>query len=285
MICIYHSRDLDGFCSAAIVKKKYPDCELFGYDYGQDFPFEKFEGVDVVMVDVSLPMKDMAKLSQITKSFLWIDHHKGAIEEYHKTAEAFSAIFGTRLLIGIAACELTWKHFFPNSRMPMAVQLLGEYDTWRNDLPLHWEKTILPFQFGMRLRAKKPEDIIYYLTSESAVIGPVIDSGNIVLQYQRSQDERAMKGSFAIEWEGYNVLCLNRGLCNSLTFDSVYTEEAHDILMPFYFNGCEWIYSIYTKKNINCVELAKKYGGGGHMQAAGFQTKTLLKEIQDVQSK
>ena len=29
------------------------------------------------------------------------------------------------------------------------------------------------------------------------------------------------------------------------------------------------------KKNIDCSEIAKKYGGGGHKQAAGFQCKEL----------
>ncbi len=59
MYCVYHSRDLDGYCSGAIVKKKYPDAVLIGFDYGQGL--QKLielipKGEDTIMVDVSLPI-------------------------------------------------------------------------------------------------------------------------------------------------------------------------------------------------------------------------------------
>ena len=38
MKCFYHSADLDGQCSGAIVKLARPDCELVGIDYGDPFP-------------------------------------------------------------------------------------------------------------------------------------------------------------------------------------------------------------------------------------------------------
>ena len=34
-ICFYHKADLDGVCSGAIVKHFVPDCELYGFDYGE----------------------------------------------------------------------------------------------------------------------------------------------------------------------------------------------------------------------------------------------------------
>ena len=40
-ICFYHRADYDGVCSAAIVKKFVPDCELYGIDYGDPFPWDK----------------------------------------------------------------------------------------------------------------------------------------------------------------------------------------------------------------------------------------------------
>ena len=39
MIGVYHNRDLDGFTSGAIIKLKYPDAKMIGYDYGH--PFEQ----------------------------------------------------------------------------------------------------------------------------------------------------------------------------------------------------------------------------------------------------
>jgi nanoRNase/pAp phosphatase (c-di-AMP/oligoRNAs hydrolase) len=57
-------------------------------------------------------------------------------------------------------------------------------------------------------------------------------------------------------------------------FDTV--EEDYDIMMPFVFDGKRWTVSLYTKKkDIDVSELAKKHGGGGHRQAAGFQCDQL----------
>ncbi len=39
MICFYHSADLDGACSAAIIKLKHPECVLAPINYGNDFPW------------------------------------------------------------------------------------------------------------------------------------------------------------------------------------------------------------------------------------------------------
>jgi len=45
MKCFYHSVDLDGHCSGAIVKRAYPDCEMIGINYGDKFPWQQvYEG-------------------------------------------------------------------------------------------------------------------------------------------------------------------------------------------------------------------------------------------------
>lgn len=36
----YHSADLDGFCSGAIIKYSFPECELIPINYGDTFPWE-----------------------------------------------------------------------------------------------------------------------------------------------------------------------------------------------------------------------------------------------------
>jgi len=52
MKCFYHSSDLDGHCSGAIVKQEYADCEMIGIDYGNKFPWDSIEIRETVfMVD------------------------------------------------------------------------------------------------------------------------------------------------------------------------------------------------------------------------------------------
>ena len=82
VLCIYHKADLDGVCSAAIVHKEYPNCELYGMDYGDGFNWDRLIGVDrVIMVDFSLPLHSMKRLEN-SIDFIWIDHHRSAIVKF-----------------------------------------------------------------------------------------------------------------------------------------------------------------------------------------------------------
>lgn len=300
MICIYHNRDLDGFTSGAIVKKwhdelnDYPDnvgkgeLKLIGYDYGQPVPYDQIPtGETLIMIDVSLKMPDMLKLSEHLgswKNFIWIDHHISAIKEYEAfmTEREEHYPFLTAVLEnGIAACEVGWKYLFPNKQTPAAITLLGEYDTWRNSDEFRWHNHILPFQFGMRVHCNSPEtfptELLGNTVAHLAMIAPVIENGKCILSYQASVNEtQCKKASFEIEFEGLKAICLNGGGFNSDVFKSVYDESKHDIMMPFQFDGKQWTISLYTTKDyIDCSQIAKSKGGGGHKKAAGFQVKEI----------
>lgn len=276
MICIYHSRDLDGFSSGAIVKKKYPEAKLIGYDYGQPIPYDKIpKGEPIIMVDVSLPMPDMLILADHSAHQLtWIDHHISAINDYQTfvAEQCDGEPFLTAVLEnGIAACEGTWKYLFPDTPIPQGILLLGEYDTWRNKDQDRWENKILPFQFGMRLFCNSAETFPEHLLAD---VPKVIEQGVVVLQYQAQVNEVQCKKAFEFEFHGLRAICLNGGGFNSDVFKSVYDGDKHDIMMPFQYNGKTdtWTFSMYSvKPEFNVSLIAKEHRGGGHAGAAGFQ--------------
>lgn len=290
IIGIYHSRDLDGYSSGAIIKLKYPNAKLIGFDYGEFLKIENSDfGKPIIMADVSLPMPKMKELAELSNNQLtFIDHHKSAIADYKKFVEIENngKQFCTAVLEdGIAACEGTWKYLFPDKKMPEAILLLGQYDTWRNQDKDRWENRILPFQFGMRMICNSPDTFPDYLFSDNdEIIESIIKDGKTVLKYQAQVNEQACKGVFECEFEGLRAICLNGGGFNSDVFKSVYDESKHDVMMPFKFDGKnnKWIISMYGTKDIDLSVIAKKYGGGGHKSACGFETlniSTIFKNI------
>ena len=72
--CIYHSRDLDGLTSAAIIYNSQTsfgeDCFLTGYDYGQKLDTRVFKGKSTIMIDVSMPMERMDLLGKNCMEFI-----------------------------------------------------------------------------------------------------------------------------------------------------------------------------------------------------------------------
>ncbi len=283
IVCVYHSRDMDGFTSGAIVKYKYPDAIMIGYDYGEPLPWELIKKTDeVIMIDVSLPMPDMEQLVDSCSKVTWIDHHISAYKDY-KASSLYNS--GKNIVVvfnnEISACEGGWKYFFPDTQMPYAVQLLGEYDTWRNKDLKHWANIVLPFQFGMRVECNSPKTFPKSLLSQSDAentdaIKNIIKTGKTILQYQAQVNEAQCKAAFDFEFEGLRAICLNSRGFNSDVFKSVYDPMKHDIMICFAVGMKGWTFSLYsTKDEVDCSVLAKKMGGGGHKKAAGFQIKDI----------
>ncbi len=294
IICLHHNKDLDGYSSGAIVKRKYPDAELIGWDYSDPIPdFEQFRGKDIVMIDITFPLEEVEKLSEISSSLTVIDHHISFFKQFKdrfmkndegNSAESFTNV---NLLIngklhyiyeaGVAACEIGWKYFFPDKETPKAILLLGEYDTWRKQDIERWNTMIMPFQYGMRNICSSAESFPEHLLDDYTYVScaSILTIGTTILDYQKKQDAVACRCAFEVEYEGLRAICLNMGGASSNVFNTVYDEAKHDIMIPFTFTGRNWKASIYTTKpNIDCSSLCKKRGGGGHRMAAGFQVNT-----------
>ena len=280
MIGIYHSRDLDGFCSGAIIKTKYPGATMIGYDYGQPFNVCELipKGSPVIMTDVSLPMKTMLQIAEQSDwQFTWIDHHYSAMKDYAVYRITSGAFLTPVLNNDISACEGAWQYLHPGCDLPKAIELLGIYDTWRNDDLNLWKETVLPFQFGMRGRCNSLLTFPIEVFSNEQLVDTIIDEGKTIIAYQRKQYEYLCnQAAFEAQFENHTAICLNVSGMNSEGMNSVYDAQKHQLIMPFYFNGKFWRVSLYTDRDdIDCSELAKKHGGGGHHKAAGFQAENI----------
>jgi len=281
MKCFYHSADLDGHCSGAIVKYKYPECEMIGINYGDEFPWDDInEGETVFMVDFCLqPFIDIIDLNSIC-NLVWIDHHKSAIEEAER--RNFIASGGQILEVGKAACELCWEYLFPDKKMPLGVKLLGRYDVWE----LKYCPDVLPFQYGMRLYDTDLDRYVWGLPSvwyevfenDTDFLSKCIKNGRIILRYIEKENKKYVEQYyFETEIDGIPALAVNKGLANSQLFSSVWDTKKYPIVIAFVWRGDNWTVSLYTTEEtgIDVSEIAKSYGGGGHKCAAGFQCKEL----------
>ena len=280
MKCFYHN-DMDGKCAGAIVYRYYikegnhakdESCEFIEIAYKDEFPFTRIVKDElVVIVDFSLQKPgDFEKLYEITKNIVWIDHHKTAIERHSGFA---SELKGFRD-INKAGCQLTWDYFYGIKTTPEAVQLIADYDMWKFDFGQRTKN----FQLGIKGCPCSPDWIFWNFlldVGEKGQTGTYVEDGAVINNYQSQQNANLLK-NFAFEafFEGHKVIACNQGMTNSQLFDSAKSD--YDLMMPFIFDGVRYTVSIYTKNpDIDCSELAKKHGGGGHKGAAGFQCHEL----------
>jgi oligoribonuclease NrnB/cAMP/cGMP phosphodiesterase (DHH superfamily) len=273
---------MDGKCSAAIVYKFYKQGTYIEMDYTKNFPFDTIEKDElIVIVDFMLDkVENFDKLLTITNNIIWIDHHKSSIEKYKDIA-----IQGERKS-GTAACVLTWEYFYGEDKLPRIIEMLGDYDIW--DFSKHGED-LNKLQAGIKLFNSEPTNEnwntwlnttietneMFQIDFHNDDLELLLNLGETALKFRTKQYEEYIKHwGFWTKFEGYKAIACNSGFSSSFLFDSI--KEDYDIMLSFNFNGEQWAVSIYSRKSdIDCSDIAKKYGGGGHKGAAGFQCKEL----------
>lgn len=314
---IYHRADFDGIFCREIARKFMPDAELIGWDYGDakiPLPDGAFYILDLSPESVESVPESLAENDpDVLSRFVWIDHHKSAITAFDNPSIKGIRIDGVaacRLAWQWFTKFEAFQNRYGNDTPilsdyverrvgePEAVRLAGEYDIWdkrdpnaetfqfglrSTDLQMHWLELLSMGRHPSISEIEALMDVGHKpdLRPDGTMVPPIINTllsnGTLLQRYQREQDASVVKRGFDVEFEGRKFLALNIARCNSLTFESAAKPE-HDGLMGFYWNGNEWVVSLYhtpQRKDIDLSQIAAKYGGGGHRGACGFRTNRL----------
>lgn len=266
VLCIYHSRDLDGWTSAAIVKDFYPSAELVGWDYGDPVPhFNVYDYHKIFLVDISFPAEAMQKLPHHTH---WIDHHPSAIKDSQE--HRYDHLNGVRNIM-YAACELTWEYLHDKQVIPDGVHLIGMYDSFRHKREsLVYQREVMNFQYAARTYVSSPRQAASLLTMKTQ---PWIDAGNHIFEFMTTDALATLSNAFPVEILGHKGQMVNAVRFNPKNFEIEYGGEFFGC---FHYTGTKWVVSLYSDgpNKIDVSVLCKKFGGGGHAGAAGFQIES-----------
>lgn len=295
--CVYHSVDLDGWMSAAIVRHWWRNNNLdskeptedtlcmIGYNYGQPIP-DLSEYDKVIMCDISFPKEEMFKFwHNLSKEIIWIDHHISAINDNNNLV--WKGLQDTKF----AACELTWKYFFPNKQMPEIVRLLGRYDCFGHKGTSE-EQKVLEFQYGARQCINDYESAYQRLKKSILdtqkgntleVENAIHLTGISIYKYLCTEAKQTYKNGFEIKLVeeitdaiGKNIvnrkfICINKERFNPINFGINYHKDGYDGCACFHYANGMYNFSLYNDNGkVDCSAIAKQFGGGGHKGAAGF---------------
>lgn len=282
----YHSKDMDGYFSGAVLKYKYPDIELRGWDYKDEVPsFESMKGYDeIILIDITFPFDILQELGTKTKLTV-IDHHvsfKKQVDNHLQIGHdivtdnlkyiTFEYIYDDKL----SACELGFKYYF--GYIPPIVELVGKYDTWRANGTYEWDTIVLPMKYYLYGKVSKPNDVTNYWFDEYSgdIVDNMLEIGKSIMEYERKMDE-SKTNSYAFEREAYGLraLCINTNFMSSETMITKFDSSKHDIMIGFAYNGNNWGISLRSiEGGADVSQIARERGGGGHLQSSGFQAST-----------
>lgn len=310
---IYHHNDHDGIVAAGVlyndmIKRKFATDDqiifnMIDYDKELNFDHINFENDDQVwFLDYSFSNKIntdrfedlLNKQKEIgSGSIFWIDHHLSSVNLY-KSRFADYDIPGIR---NSALCGASWTYLyccglydkevdkytnramsslFHNSlEVPVFLKLIDDYDCWKQKY-----KVTNDFHYGLLLSDPKDPYIKKMLDPDETDVSDIVAQGKAIQKYLNFNDREYHVNMYGFEFTlpeehgGIKCFCLNRK-GNSLMFGDKIDE--YDAVIPFFYINGVWKYSIFTNKEyINCEQIAKSYGGGGHARAAGWITKELI---------
>lgn len=262
-LVIYHGNCADGFGAAWAFHDADPGAFEFHAGTYNDAP-PNVEGRDVFLVDFSYKAHVVAKLIEQADRVVLIDHHKTALEDLDALIR--SCALESHCSLEKSGATLAWEYTHLDAP-PGLILHIEDRDLWRFALPLTREIQACvfshPYDFALwdTLMQAGPEEL-QQMACEGAAI-----------ERKHHKDVAELTGVVTrpMTIGGYTVPVAN--LPYTLTSDA-----GHLLAKDHPFAACYWdtpegrVFSLRsTDDGIDVSEIAKRYGGGGHVHASGFR--------------
>jgi oligoribonuclease NrnB/cAMP/cGMP phosphodiesterase (DHH superfamily) len=238
-------------------------------DYAKPCPIDMIQRDDtVVIVDFSFKPDVMAKVQTATDiGTIWIDHHATA-KDYGYLCAGLRDFTNK----GPSGCELAWKFFFPNDVVPQAVNLIGDYDSWR----LQITPGCFRLYEGLKMEDQSPQSRLWHRLlddTDTDAVEEIAEHGKACIAYRDNYCGDMVKSyGYETEIDGVRAFACNIFRFGSQSFGTKFTE--YQICLAYIHDGKKFTVSLYSE-TVDVSAIAKAHGGGGHKGAAGFTCDTL----------
>ena len=282
ILIAYHDNCIDGFTSAYVthqaVTKLHKDgeCEvaLLPVTYNRLGSFyekltEKFDALFVV--DFSLAPVILERVGQAYPKMVTtiIDHHKSAREMYGN----LEFCRGARIVMDMneSGATLAWKYFYPDAGMPRLLEYVRDYDLWLFEL-----RNTKAVNKYLQIQEKTIEDWEWLELSFASLnsLRAPITQGNAIQKYHDIIVESLILGSEEIELAGEVGLCVNCSPEFASAVGDILASKCGTFGATWQQLGKDTVFSLRSIGDYDVSELAVKFGGGGHRNAAGFRLST-----------
>lgn len=259
---LYHSNCYDGFGAAYAAWKKFgKNAKYIPVSYGNPVP-DMMDAEEIYIVDFSYDEQTILRLAEKCQVTV-LDHHKTAEENLRPLLgrENPKVIFD----MNRSGALITWEYFFANEfgHAPVnpLIMHISDRDLWTYKIPgsreVHAALVSLPFDFALwdTLDTKK-----------------LIIEGEACLRFQSQLVDNIVKKSFMGRIDAHEVPMVNTSSSWSEVGEALLAKYPDaPFAASFTVFGGMIMWSLRSKGEFDVSAIARKFGGGGHKNAAGFQ--------------
>lgn len=273
MLIIYHKNCYDGLGAAYAAYLKFGNnATYYPMSYKDPLPM-KLEK-NIYLLDFSLPRNQMEQLSKM---------HNLVVIDHHKTAK--SNLEGLDYCIfdmNKSGARMAWEYFHPDKPVPKLIEYIEDRDIWKWELPSSEEINSNIFSYPLDFSTFS---VLCSMLEQDAYLESFIKEGEAIsrskLRYIENVAQFAKVTELPADFGPYsgdkcvvvnapytNISDLLHYLCEKYKLPTIGFFKRQDNI---------WQYSFRSTNDMADVSMwAKHIGGGGHRNASGAESGSLL---------
>jgi oligoribonuclease NrnB/cAMP/cGMP phosphodiesterase (DHH superfamily) len=257
-LVLYHGQCLDGFAAAWVAFRRFGGAaEYHAVQFGDALQYP-VAGRDVLILDFSYPREQLLEMKKQAATLLVLDHHLTAQQDL---AGLDFAIFDLER----SGATLAWDYFFPGEGRPWLVSYVEDKDLWRWKLPDSEEVSAALQSYSRSFK-------MWEKISRKGV-DALVAEGRPILRYKNRLIETAASRTKMVELDGHRIPVVTSCVLQS-EIGGRLAKDYPFVAIVFETEGRRiWSLRSHEKGGVNVAEIAKRHGGGGHPNAAGFIEK------------
>lgn len=258
---LYHAQCPDGFGAAWSAWKKYGDSVTYIPVHPSDAPPELPAEAVVLMVDVAFSRSNLLNLRSKVKQVTVVDHHVTNQKDIGDLPD-------THFDMNQSGATLAWQFLHKGKQIPELLLYVEDRDLWRFERQDSREFNAALSSYPRR----------FDLWEVLATMGTdkLKHDGGIILRAEARMIEEIIENMFWTKIDGHDVPAVNTTTLRSQVGDRLCQMHPTAPFSAYFFEK-----ENAKKERIRCWGLrspgrmdvsviAKKFGGGGHAEAAGF---------------
>lgn len=290
-LVLYHANCWDGFCAAWVARLKLGEIEAVPVQYGQEPP--DVAGREVYILDFSYKRPVMRRILSQAHKVIVLDHHPTAreeladiVDEFMQRPDLIANPPGSHLPVicfdmNKSGGRLAWNYFFGDDHAkrftpdscddlrPWLVDYTEDRDLWRWKLPNSREVNAALRSYELSFERW---DYLHKYVSPQWDSWPIfVNEGRSILRREQQIIDEHLRHAREIEMDGHRILVVNATV--------LFSEIAGELATGRPFGACYFIRSDGKRQwslrsrdgGVDVSEIAKRHGGGGHRNAAGFE--------------
>jgi oligoribonuclease NrnB/cAMP/cGMP phosphodiesterase (DHH superfamily) len=253
---LYHSPCQDGFGAAFSAWKKFGSSATYlGVNYGKSIP-EMPKASEVYILDFSYPKEELVALAQKCKVVV-LDHHKTAKEQ-------LAGLDFAQFDMNRSGAGMAWDYFHPTTPRPWLINYIEDRDLWKHKMPNTHEVAAALFSY--------PQD---FNTWDKFTEEKILTEGHAILRYKNILTDEMARNTRVmdfLEFKEVPVVNASGSLISDIG-EVLRVKYPNSPFCAIYYDTKDgkrkWSLRS-TDHQDDVAQVASRFGGGGHRNAAGF---------------